>query len=236
MESLRALGNIVIHTHFANCFNESSMKSGDRVFVQNGRYELTAPLKIENQGIQIIGLGESVEIHCKVEHHGEDNDFVDVLTLTWKASVLVEHISFTFETNIYYVTNGIKVSGESTLWMNDCELLGYDFGVFVLDNSNAHFKSSRFSGRVEAISIACPRDIINIIGCEFAEHIPRSCCIRTTSPIKCIGNIFHSNLCAIDCYKEIEETLIIAAIMESTVERNVCHHILDLAGYWLNVW
>ena len=215
MESAAALGDaVILKTNPVYCFFDPERTSGDRIFIQNGRHELHTPWTIENQDVQIIGLGENVEIYCRFGHYTNNDPMA--LTLKGKSNVFLKNISFTFEKNTDCCVNFIDVSGQSTLWMDHCEIRDADDGIHIREDCCGHFKSCTFLSRDVGIHIYEQRDVTSIIGCTFGSH--QYGCIYTSFPLRCIGNNFYSNLAAIVCYDEKDRQPLID---RSAIEGNV---------------
>ena len=250
MESMRALEDIIIYNDFAKCFNESSMKSGDRVFVQTGHYELRTELEFHNQDIQIIGVGDSVKIEYICDRTNTDM-YVPTLCFSGTSKALLENITFEFKQrrNCDARVGAVQLSGHSSLWMNSIKLRGYDSGVSdgskSTDRCSLNLKSCSFEGHDNfAIFVMCSEwrpDTLNVIGCKFAKH--EAGCIKTDVPLRCVGNIFESNLGAIICEpywgneKEIKKQLIAGSIIEGNVcKKFIPDQSVEMKYFSLKSW
>ena len=186
-ESAEQPGNTIVSTDLLGCINQ--LRSGDRIYIQSGCYEMTRKLRICDKDVQIIGLGEEVQIQFVCP-----NKYLDNIYIRGKSKVLIQNII------IRGGDAGITLKGESVLWMENCNIEGYqDRAIGIYSNSPSHFKSCKFLTHNTCdydIHIGKKHDeIVNIIGCSFGNS---GCCVSTKAPIRCVGNFFVNNYQAIE--------------------------------------
>lgn len=179
--------DIVITNNFKDSF-EASEGTGDTIYVQSGCYELTDGLFIEDEDCQIIGVGEGVEIKFNFgfDQNGSLGDEFG-FTIRGKSNVLMKNISFTFGES----ETGIKVEGDSNLWIQSCEIHDCLNGIYMESSGTCHVLSCKFLSLDYGICIGSRgEDFANIIDCSFSGQ---NYCILTNSPVRCVGNFFKFN-------------------------------------------
>ena len=186
-------------------------------FVISETWQIDDEWVIDDKVLQIIGIGESVEIKCKV-------------TTVWDEAawaVTITGDSRVFAKNICCIgVDSIDILDNSTLWMDGCELRQSLSSIRVAEKGNIHVKSCKFSGTGSAdpaISIENDGEqqcLANIIGCRFGTFSP---CIESTVPVRCIGCIFGQNLGSVVCIDKakrqqfLDQSVFKGNVFESTI-------------------
>ena len=186
-EKANALGNaVIVHHDLKDCINDPSIANGDRIFLEEGCYEVDDDIMIEDLSLQIIGIGDSVEIKFNPVSAPFPSAECAVF-LCGTSKLHLKNVSFTFPDD-YPV--GILVSDESMLWMEQCTLQSALNSVDAEEKGAIHMKECKFMAKDIGLVIEGKQEFAIILGCTFEGN---ESCIETNVQLKCIGNVFRNN-------------------------------------------
>ena len=155
--------------------------SGDKIFVDDGSYELFSDLwlEINDKHLQIIGIGENVKIdsrNCSI-------------TVCGQSKKLLKKLHIDFGKGKASTSHGITIDDTASLWIEDCNMRGGFQLIRLNSNSSVFMLSSRFTAQmiVSGICHGKSRSSITALGCTFNA---RARALVLSGTLLSIGNIF----------------------------------------------
>ena len=193
-------------------------KSGDRIFVHNGIYEMSE--MCIDKDVSIIAVGTSAIITNKQSEYIETfwqigRSPVDVAPGDKCTKVYLENLRFNL--NCRYIRFGIEIL-EGKGWLKECELISIgEMMLYVEENTHLMVENCGFEKSSTAIGIASLANEVKVTNSIFRNHgsgtLFEYCgefgCIlinvqsygpytdgtETFVRLNCEGNIFEDNLC-----------------------------------------
>merc|ERR1712176_1322258 len=106
------------HNNLSDCINDTHLDNGGRIFIENGCYEIEDDLSIADLALQIVGIGDSVEIKF-IRVQFPVSEIECGLYLCGESKVLLRNLQFSFPKEY---PMGVLVGDEAMMWMEGCTL------------------------------------------------------------------------------------------------------------------